>query len=42
MSDYLGSLPPVARHRYFEKLSSLGLLEQDDPFAQSDKFIDDT
>ena len=41
MSDYLGSLPLVARHRYLEKLSSLGLLEQDDPFAQSDKFIDD-
>ena len=40
MSDYLCSLPPVARHGYLEKLS-LGLLEQDDPFAQSDKFSDD-
>ena len=43
MSDYLRALCPVAKSRYLEKLSALGLGEKDDPYAVSnlEKFVDD-
>lgn len=44
MSDYLRALCPVAKSRYLEKLSALGLEEKDDPYAVSnlEKFnVDD-
>ena len=41
MSEYIQSLPPVAKERYTKQLSLLGLdRASDDPFL-SDKFIDD-
>ena len=41
MSLYYKCMPPVAKARYFEKLRMLGLAEDDDPYANEARFVDD-
>lgn len=41
MSNYYLSLDSVAKTRYLEKLSCLGLEIKEDPYLDSDKFVDD-
>lgn len=41
MSDYFQALDPIAKERYLQKLRLLGLHEKDDPYTNSDEFVDD-
>lgn len=41
MSDYFQSLDSIAQSRYLEKLQLIGLSIEDDPYTNSDKFIDE-
>ena len=41
MSDYLKNLSESAKERYLQKLKLIGLKEQEDPYAISEKFVDD-
>ena len=41
MSEYYKTLPLAAKYRYLDKLSVMGLEEEDGPYANNGRLVDD-